>query len=63
MNISAEGKLQKVIKWISQEKDESPDQSYQQLINKAVLRFDLSPLDTDFITEFYRASRSENRQR
>ena len=58
MNVAAEGKLQKVIKWISDEIDESPDKSWQLLVNEAVLRFDLSPRDTDFIMEFYRASQS-----
>ncbi len=46
--------IRKAVKWISGELQENPNKSLQKLVNNAVLRFDLSPKDAEFLTSFYR---------
>lgn len=46
--------IRKAVKWISGELQEDPNKSLQKLVNNAVLRFDLSPKEAEFLTEFYR---------
>jgi hypothetical protein len=46
--------IRKAVKWISSELQENPTKSLQKLVNDAVLRFDLSPKDAEFLTSFYR---------
>ena len=50
--------IRKAVKWISAELEEDPGKSSQKLVNEAVLRFDLSPKETDFLMEFYRKAKS-----
>jgi hypothetical protein len=45
--------LKRAIKWISGEFPENPSKSIQILIDGAVLRFDLSPKEAEFLTNFY----------
>lgn len=45
--------VQKAIKWISATFEENKKQSIRQLIEKAVLKFDLSPKDTEFLFGFF----------
>jgi hypothetical protein len=53
--IMPEGKAaSKAVKWISGELQEDPNRSIQILINDAVLHFDLSPKEAEFLSEFYR---------
>ena len=49
--------VQKAIKWISASL-ESENLPMQKLIEKAIFKFDLSPKDTEFLTNFFRESRS-----
>jgi len=51
--------LRRAVKWISAEKEENQKKSYQTLIGEAVLRFDLSPKEAEFLMEFYRKGKSE----
>jgi hypothetical protein len=46
--------VQKAIKWISANLEENDNQPLQKLIEKAVFKFDLSPKDTEFMTNFFR---------
>jgi hypothetical protein len=46
--------IRRAVKWISGELQEDPNNSIQILVNDAVLRFDLSPKEAEFLTEFYR---------
>lgn len=58
--ISPEGEsLRKAVKWISGELQEDANKSLQKLVNEAVLRFDLSPKDSVFLTEFYRKGKTD----
>jgi hypothetical protein len=45
--------IRKAVKWISDKLLDDPNKSVQKLINEAVMRFDLSPKDTVFLTDFY----------
>ena len=50
--------IRKAVKWISGELQEDPNKSIQILVNDAVLRFDLSPKEAEFLTEFYRKGKT-----
>ena len=53
-NIVPEGEATRnAVKWISGNLQDDPDQSVQKLVNEAILRFDLSPKDSDFLIRFY----------
>jgi hypothetical protein len=51
--------IRKAVKWISDELKENPNKSLQKLANSAVLRFDLSPKEAEFLTEFYRKDKTD----
>ncbi len=58
MQIMPKGEnVRKAVKWISENLKENPDQSVQKLINDAVLRFDLSPGDSELVINFYRKNK------
>jgi hypothetical protein len=48
--------IRKAIKWISGKLQEDPKKSLQQLSSDAVLRFDLSPNEAEFLRKFYHKS-------
>ncbi len=50
--------IRKAVKWISDMLQEAPGKSVQKLVNEAVLRFDLSPKEALFLTEFYRKGKA-----
>lgn len=59
-NIMPEGEdIRKAVKWISSRLEEDPAQSRGKLIHEAAFKFDLSPLDTEFLTNFFRRKRTE----
>jgi hypothetical protein len=43
--------LRKAVKWISEERQTTPDRSYQSLIEEACLRFNLSPMDAQYLNK------------
>ncbi|RJP59999.1 MAG: hypothetical protein C4549_01305 [Deltaproteobacteria bacterium] len=45
--------IRRAVKWISEQLQENPDQIVQKLVNEAVLRFNLSPKDSEFLIKFY----------
>jgi hypothetical protein len=51
--------MRKAVKWISAHLEENPGLSTQKLVQDAVLRFDLSPKEAEFLLEFYRKSKTE----
>lgn len=58
--VMPEGKnVEKAIKWVSASIEENAKQSVPQLVNKAVLKFDLSPKDTEFISGFFKNRKAE----
>ena len=50
--------IRKAVKWISDKLLDDPKKSVQKLINEAVMRFDLSPKDALFLTDFYRKGKT-----
>ena len=42
------------MKWISATHEESSDVSFNKLINEAVVKFDLSPLDAEVLQSFFK---------
>jgi hypothetical protein len=49
--------VQKAIKWVSANLEEA-NQTLPKLIEKAVFKFDLSPKDTEFLTNFFREAQA-----
>ena len=46
--------LRKAVKWISDERQYGDPQTLFKLIEEASLKFDLSPLDTEYLSSFFR---------
>ena len=54
-DIMPEGEnIRKAVKWISSCLEEDSAQSRSKLIHEAVFKFDLSPLDAEFLMKFFR---------
>ena len=51
--------IRKAIRWISNNLKENASQSLKKLINDAILRFDLSPGDSEFLINFYKENKKE----
>ena len=51
--------IRKAVKWISDNLQDDPNKSVQKLINEAVMRFDLSPKDAEFLIDFYRKGKTD----
>ncbi|MBW1695248.1 MAG: hypothetical protein JRH18_17425 [Deltaproteobacteria bacterium] len=59
MSIQPEGEeIRKAVKWISEEKRYNPGRSVQQLIEAACLKFDLSPLEAEYLYRCYREEKA-----
>ena len=46
--------LRRAVKWIDASLEEDPDKTRGKLVQEAAVRFDLSPLQTDFLMRFLR---------
>lgn len=57
MNIISEKfereEIRNAIQWVSEHLEESPSQSVQKLVNKAIFQFNLSPVDAEFLIRFF----------
>jgi hypothetical protein len=51
--------LRRAVKWISGNLLENPDQRVQPLVQEAIFKFDLSPLDAEFLIGFYSRKKEE----
>lgn len=55
MGLQPEGDaIRNAVKYISELRKESPTISINKLIEKACMKFDLTPKDADFLTQFYK---------
>ena len=55
MSIQPEGEdLRKAVKWISEMRQDDPEAKLSKLIEQACLKFDLSPMDGDYLQKFFR---------
>jgi len=52
--------LRKAIKWISEERQLKPDQDGVMLAEKAAIKFDLNPDDSEFLLRFVREPTSKD---
>ena len=50
--------IPRAIKWVSQNLEEKKEQSLQKLVEKAVFKFDLSPVDAEFLMSFFKNRKS-----
>jgi len=51
--------VRRAVRWISDNLKENANQSLKKLINDAILRFDLSPGDSEFLINFYKENKKE----
>jgi hypothetical protein len=51
--------IRRAVKWISASLEEHPDKAAQSFVQEAVLRFDLSPKETEFLMEFYKKAKPD----
>jgi len=59
MSLQPQGEaLRKAVKYIAEEKTASPEASLNHLIQKACMKFDLTPKDTDYLNRFYREQKA-----
>ncbi len=50
MSIQPKGEdLRRAVKWVSEERKYDPEKEQKTLIEEACVKFDLSPLDADFL--------------
>ena len=46
--------IRSAIKWISSNLEDDPNQSIPKLIEKATFKFDLSPMNNEFLMNFFK---------
>ena len=55
MSMQPEGEdLRKAVKWISEMRQDDPQAKLAKLIEQACLKFDLSPMDADYLQKFFK---------
>jgi uncharacterized protein involved in exopolysaccharide biosynthesis len=47
-------RFRRAIRWISERLKEDPSQSQKSLINEAITKFDLNPVESENLSKFYR---------
>ena len=47
--------IRKAVKWISEERKYNPDAKRSKLIEEACLKFDLSPMDAEYLRNFLKS--------
>ena len=63
MSILPEGEqLRRAVKWISDERIDSPETSLSALIGKACLKFDLPPKEAEFLGHFFAEQGQKNQE-
>ncbi len=45
--------LRRAVKWVSGNLQDDPGQPFQPLVQEAIFKFDLSPLDAEFLFRFF----------
>jgi hypothetical protein len=51
--------LRKAVKWISEERQSSPERNMAKLVEEASIKFDLSPADGEFLFKFFREQKDK----
>lgn len=52
-------RLRNAVKWISGQREENPGVSLDNLVNEAILRFDLNPKEANFLITFFGKEENE----
>lgn len=47
--------MRRAVKWISEQRQERPDEKLSKLVDEAAIRFDLSPKDQEFLVQTFTA--------
>jgi hypothetical protein len=47
--------IRKAVKWISDERQTDQSKKHQQMIEEAAIRFNLSPMEVEYLSNFLRA--------
>ena len=50
--------IRRAVKWIASMHADNPGSQPSQFVSEAILRFDLSPLESDFLVRFYKESKA-----
>lgn len=50
--------IRRAIKWISRRREETPEAPLAKVIEEAAFTFDLSPLDQEFLSGFFRPKKN-----
>ncbi len=45
--------LRRAVKWVSRNRVENPDRPVREFVQEAIFRFDLSPVDAEFLIGFF----------
>ena len=60
MSIQPQGEeLRKAVQWINSERVEDPAATLPELVEKACLKFDLSPLDAAYLQRFFAEQKND----
>lgn len=51
--------IRRAVKWVSGNLQEDPDQPVEPLVREAIFKFDLSPLDAEFLIGFFGQRKAE----
>lgn len=51
-------KIRQAVKWISSERLEDETRPFEKLVEEASTKFNLSPLEEDYLRSFYKESRT-----
>ncbi len=51
--IMPEGEIiRKAVSWVTEQRQDQPDKNPQKIAEEAILKFDLSPLESEFLCKF-----------
>ena len=51
--------IRRAVKWVSLNLQENPDHPVQPLVQEAIFKFDLSPIDAEFLIRFFSQRKEE----
>jgi hypothetical protein len=55
-------RLRRAVRWISGRREEEPGAKLARLLDEAMLRFDLTPNECEYLTEFYWSPQREAKE-
>jgi hypothetical protein len=50
--------IRKAVKWISEERQTEPLKNHQQMIEAAAIRFNLSPMEVEYLNNFLKTDKN-----